>query len=56
MFSSPEAGHPDEHSPQVRHASKLAPSGRSSIASSLKLKDFILVSDMVVTLWVESLG
>jgi hypothetical protein len=37
MFSIPEAGQPDEQRPQVKQASKLAPSGSSSIAFSLKL-------------------
>ena len=48
MFSSPDAGQPDEHSPQVRQASKLAPAGRSSSAASLKLMGASAVSDMIV--------
>ncbi len=47
MFSIPEAGQPDEQRPQVRHASKLAPSGSSSMAFSLKLMVGIFLSDII---------
>jgi hypothetical protein len=48
MFSIPEAGQPDEQRPQLKQASKLAPSGSNSIAFSLKLMVGIVLFDMVV--------
>ena len=47
IFSSPEAGQPEEQRPQVRQASKLAPLGRSSMAFSLKLMVGMVVSGML---------
>ena len=46
MFSRPDAGHPDEHSPQVRQASKLAPAGSNSSAACLKWRVGIAVCAM----------
>jgi hypothetical protein len=50
MFSSPEAGQPEEHSPQVRQASKLAPGGSKSSAACLKLIVGIAVCAMLMVL------
>ncbi len=49
MFSMPEAGQPEEQRPQVKQDSKLAPSGSSSMAFSLKLMVGIFLSDMAVS-------
>jgi hypothetical protein len=46
IFSIPEAGQPEEQRPQVKQDSKLAPSGRSSMAFSLKFIVGIFLSDI----------
>jgi hypothetical protein len=48
MFSIPEAGQPEEQSPQLRQASKLAPSGSNSSAAALKLMLAIADAAMIL--------
>jgi hypothetical protein len=39
--SSPVAGHPEEHAPQVRHRFRFPPSGSISITLSMKILFFL---------------
>ena len=40
IFSSPVAGQPEEHAPQVKHRLKLPPSGSRSLTLSMKILFF----------------